>query len=603
MVAAAETTIRKLFEGTTQYQVPLYQRPYQWEKKHWKQLWDDLMELIEGRRDGSMRTHFLGSLVLTPPPAAVAGRVSRHLVVDGQQRLTTLAILLAALRDSAAFDQQLYAQINEEYLINRFEKSDGRLKLLPTQADRRAFQELVEDGASVDTNSHLREAYSFFEKNIGVFVEEGNHQEHAINELLDAITEGLSVVSISTHSDDNVHRIFQSLNNTGLKLTQGDLLRNYIFMLLPKRGEEVYKRFWLPMQQSLENNQIENLFWIALAGTNPTAKIDDTFVVYQRRLDGLHTEDQVVAEAQRLSALASIYKLMVNPEREADPVVAKRLRRLGELGTAVPHPLVLEILQRREEGTATEGEAAEALLVIEAFLVRRAFMGKVSQGLNRLFREAVAALNSEEPLDKQLRRWFSEGRRFFFTDTELFSTVPTVQFFKDKNSKRPKILLSWLEEEYNSKEPVDTKTLTIEHVMPQTLSETWIEQLEQTSLTEPVEQLHSEYVHTIGNLTLTGYNSELSNKPFEWKKTQLATSGVQLSRSIAQQDSWDFEKIQQRSTELAELICRAWPGPVEAHNHELSPLWQRLVHIVENLPEARWTSYGELAKAIGGGGG
>lgn len=127
--------------------------------------------------------------------------------------------------------------------------------------------------------------------------------------------------------------------------------------------------------------------------------------------------------------------------------------------------------------------------------------------------------------------------------------------------------------------------------------------MEQTSLTEPVEQLHSEYVHTIGNLTLTGYNSELSNKPFEWKKAQLASSGVQLSRSIAQQDSWDFEKIQQRSIELAELICRAWPGPVEAHNHELSPLWQRLVHIVENLPGARWTSYGELAKAVGGGGG
>ena len=561
MVTAVETTVRKLFQGTTQYQVPLYQRPYQWGKKDWKTLWSDVMELMEDREAGIQRTHFIGSLVLAQSPTSVAGGVSRHLVVDGQQRLTTISILLAALRDLNVEDGKLYSQINEEYLINRFEEGDARLKLLPTQIDRPTYRPIVGKEAIELEDNQISSAYRFFIREIKKLISDDDWLP-CITRLYETVTDGLSLVSISTHPDDNVHRIFQSLNNTGLKLTQGDLLRNYIFMLLPNRGEEIYHRYWRPMQETLENSQLEDLFWIDLARTHATAKISDTFFHHQKRLDAMKKEDDVAQEVKRLAELAQVYRLILHPHMEDNPTIALRLRRLQELDMTVPHSLVLEVLRRRQNGLATEVQVERALLIIESFLIRRIFMAKATQGLNRTFRESVSAITGDSPVDEEIHQWLSQGRKYYYSDAEILETLPEIAFFQNGKPATRKVLLQWLEEEHGSKEPVRTASLTIEHVMPQTLSEEWVDYLQGRYPGENIYALHEKYVHTIGNLTLTGYNSELSNRDFRAKQEKYSESGIRLSSDIAVQEEWGFDEIKARTERMITRILMTWPAPL-----------------------------------------
>ncbi|WP_080796172.1 GmrSD restriction endonuclease domain-containing protein [Corynebacterium pacaense] len=605
MVAAQETTLRDLLAGAIQFVVPLYQRPYQWGTSQLKALWDDITELAESRLEDPQASHFIGSLVLAPTPAAIAGSVTSHLVVDGQQRLTTLTILLAAIRDYLhrtepdGFGDE---EIQESYLVNKFKKGSAYLKLVPTQQDRESYSAIISGNNDQAGEDAIGTAYRFFSSQLESL--DDPDSRHDVEALQEAVVSGLALVSISTHRDDNVHRIFQSLNNTGLKLTQGDLLRNYIFMRLPQRGDDVYRRYWKPLQNLLTNDELENLFWIDLAAYHPTAKIGDTFLYQQRRLESLTSEKDVEEEVGRFFRLAKLYNLVLHPEEEEDPRVRFRLNRLKQWGMQVTQPAVLGVLSRRASDTAGQESTARALHVIESYVVRRFLAGRASQGLNRLFREAATSVSQQSDsrdLDLFLSEWLSTGRRHFYSDEKVVESVLYAPYFLQGRRNHRKIFLEWLEEEFGSLEPIDTSSLSIEHVMPQTLNTDWRRQLDTLYPNDDIDELQESLVHTLGNLTLTGYNSTLSNKSFDWKASELKSSGLRLSRSISDQDVWGPEQIKARGQMLAALIIERWPGPnsttpVPADDN---PLWNKLRQVLSALPTGRWTSYGDLASVIG----
>lgn len=448
MVAAQETSLQKILEGTCQYLVPLYQRPYQWGPDNFKELWRDITQLAEDRITEIDTTHFIGSVVLAPVPAGVAGTITQYLVVDGQQRFTTLILLLAAIRDHLrAIDDTTRRdtdRIHNQLLTNQYEDDPYRLKLLPTQSDRESFTAVIDALPTAGGDDNIGAAYRFFRARLSEPVDPDASYDAV--QIAHAVTSGLSVVSISTHPGDNVHRIFQSLNNTGLKLTQNDLLRNYLFMRLPTQGETVYRAYWRPLQEALvDNERLETLFWLDLLHTRPQVKQSQTFAGQQARLDRLTNEEEIVAEVMRTAELGHLYRLMLQPEQESDSGVRERLVRLGEWGSTTPAPLVLHLLVLRARGSASSEQVARALLYIESLLVRRFLIGQSAQSLNRLFAAAVQELDTALPVDEALHRYLSGGRKHYATDEKLTEAILTSPLYTTGRAAQRKTVLTWIE--------------------------------------------------------------------------------------------------------------------------------------------------------------
>ncbi|WP_446223318.1 GmrSD restriction endonuclease domain-containing protein [Nocardia sp. IBHARD005] len=601
MVAAQETSLQRILEGSSQYLVPLYQRPYGWGDEQLQELWSDVLQLAEDRLDGPEATHFIGSLVLAPTPAGVAGAVTRFLVVDGQQRLTTLTLLLAAIRDYLreidGAESRDTNRIHNQMLTNQYNDDPDRLKLLPTQVDRAAYVAVI-DGATPDDNSRVGHAYRFFRARLTELAD-NDDITFGLTQIVDAVLSGLSVVSISAHPNDNVHRIFQSLNNTGLKLTQGDLLRNYLFMRLPTRSDEVYRTRWTPMQDSLDNERIETLFWLDMVLKRPRVKQGQTFAAQQARLEKLTTESDIVAEIERIARLGKLYRLLLEPQLESDPEVRLRLTRLAEWDSISPAPLILHLLLVRDRDEATSEQVARALLYIESLLVRRFLIGRSTQSLNRLFADAAHQLDPSLPVDTAVHVYFSVGRKHYASDKQLTEAIVSSPLYLTGRSAHRKILMTWIEGMFLSKEAVSPDSLTIEHVMPQSLSAKWRADLSAEYGVDEIDTLHEKYVHTLGNLTLTGYNESLSNHEFARKRETLRASSIRMNQDIAAHESWGPGQIEKRSLALAERITKFWPGPADESVFPENPTWAELNRLLTAIPAGRWTTYGDLAVLLG----
>ncbi|WIW67237.1 DUF262 domain-containing protein [Kocuria sp. ChxB] len=597
MVAAQETSLQRILEGEKQYMVPLYQRPYQWSKKQWSVLWDDVAQLAEDREDHPASTHFIGSLVLAPSPENVAGSITRHLVVDGQQRLTTLTILLAAIRDHilevSPEDRRGANRIMNQFLVNEYADEPHRIKLAPTQADRAPYTNVIDGTPGADGEGTIGQAYRFFRAQI-------LGQGIDVNAVEKAVTSGLSLVSISTSESDNVHRIFESLNNTGLKLSQGDLLRNHIFMRLPTLGEEVYRTTWKPLQDLLTREDMDALFWLDAVQRNAKVTVGDTYQEQKHRFDRFQTENQIAAEVARLLQLARLYRVIKHPEEEESAEVRHRLQRLSDWGSATAAPLLLHLLAGRAAGRFDDQALASALLVIESLLVRRVLIGRTSASLNRMFAQAVAEIPGTADVVNEVTNYFSSGQRHFASNKEVLQSIHTMPFYQQGRANQRKLVLLWIEETYGSREPVSPENLTIEHVLPQTLSSEWRRTLESSNPAADVDEVHQSLVHTLGNLTLSGYNSKLSNRPFAEKRVELGRSGLRMNQFIAERQTWGADDISTRADELASMVCKAWPAPsTTVPDGWPGDLWSRLDQMLAEIPAGRWTTYGDLARALG----
>lgn len=413
--------------------------------------------------------------------------------------------------------------------------------------------------------------------------------------------ERLALVDITTGQGDNAHRIFQSLNATGVNLTQADLLRNLIFMLLPVRGEEVYSEVWRPMERLIGFENLEGLARVDLQRRGIDVAVDDVFRRHQDRLEAMSGNETAVEGVVRDLALrARHYKRIIDPNAEDDPELRAGLWRLRRWGAQTSYPVLMAAYDLRGRGLLSVEGMREVIAYIESFLVRRQMAGIPTNALNRLFVQFVEHLPQDEGFPQALRRELSRQRRHWPTDGQLREAIRTRPFYLTGRGPQRKLILERLEQSYGHPEKInfEMSDLTIEHILPQTLSDEWRGHL--VHLGQEPAEVHRDLVHTLGNLTLTAFNGTLSNNPFERKRQIYSGSNLQMNHALADNADWGRVQILARADELADRAIKTWPAPLPGGEIPSSGFdWSGINAAVAAIPRGRWTAYGDLAE-LGG---
>jgi alkylated DNA nucleotide flippase Atl1 len=429
--------------------------------------------------------------------------------------------------------------------------------------------------------------------------------EHDIRRIEQTITTQLALVAISAHADDNVHRIFESLNYKGQPLTQADLLRNYLFMRLPKLGDEVYTHQWLPLQKLLSDTELEELVWLDLVlRGDDRATQESIYRSQQLRLGPLKDEHAIQQWIAELHHKARMFKRVLDPQTEPNPSLRRSLDRLKRWGSATTvHPICLHVMLAQDTGKLTAEDAAAALRVVESYLVRRMIVRLPTNSLGRTMTSLVKDLGEQPPTASAITTALSGPRKRFPTDQHVKDAVLANYFYEWGRGPQRTFILRALEEDYPNGEPLDFSqaALTIEHVLPQSLTPEWEEILAAAaSDDETPEEIHASLVHTLGNLTLTAYNAKLANDSFHAKKKLLADSGLAMNREIACASGWGRAEIQARGRALGQRVVSIWPGPDESVSvASPDPHWTLMNQVLASLPAGRWTSYSDVAAVIG----
>ena len=547
----------------------------------------------------SQSGHFLGSIVLSPVPAA-ASDVASYLIVDGQQRLTTLMLLLAAIRDAAAkTDRQALERYNELYLINKFQPGEAYFRLAPTQTDRPSFFACITRTGQAGGQDLIGQAYRFFRSQTEF--PDLDDKPLDLARLTAIVVERLMLVDITTGPGDNAHRIFQSLNATGVNLTQADLLRNLIFMLLPTRAATVYEEVWRPLERLIGFDNLEGLARVDLQRRGVDVAVDDVFRRYQERFENLSGGERAIEEAVHDLALrARHYKRIIDPAAEDDPQVRAGLSRLRRWGAQTSYPVLMAAYDLRERDLLPVEGLREVVNYIESFLVRRQLAGIPTNALNRLFVQFVAQLPQDETFPQAVRQELSRPRRYWPGDEQLREAIRTRPFYFSGRGPQRRLILERLEDSYGHPERIDFEhtDLTVEHILPQTLSEEWRAHL--IGLGQEPDEIHQNLVHTLGNLTLTAFNGTLSNNPFDRKQQIYGDSHLELNRALAGKAAWGRDEILARADELAAQATKIWPGPIPEMTERPAGFdWRRINAAIAAIPRGRWTTYGDLAQ-LGG---
>jgi len=548
-----------------QFVIPIWQRTYSWEWDQWQDLWEDLMDLYERLRKGESANHFLGPIVLKTVEEKV-GKITRRVIIDGQQRLATLLLLCALIRDKARGngDDKLAEEIDDHLLFNEYaKKTEDKPKLCPTEADRKIFNKILsaEGSEELGEDNQLSAAYAFFEYK---FEEEKDRFD--LEGLLNCIR-ALKMVTIRLEEDDNPNRIFETLNFRGKELAQADLVRNYFMMAVEDESiaDQLYKSIWFPMQQNLGKGTLERaenledfIRHYVIMIKHATVKKDETYREVRQRLK-YATQDEVISELKTISTYSKHYEKLLFPERESNMPIGRGIERLNRLRVGVHYPFLLKVYNGFENGTINIEDFLIVLKTIESYVVRRIFQRLPTHSLNRLFADLCKLPQKDiaEALQSEFAGKESWAAQYWPSDSEFkesFSTLPIYSI----SPERCRFVLKTLEESLEHPEKVDLSGLWIEHVMPETLSQAW-----KDYLGESWEDIYDTYVHTIGNLTLIApsLNESIKNKIFsEKKKEWYQESNVSLTKEINKKwDEWRPDGIQGRAKVLAERALKIWP--------------------------------------------
>ena len=553
------TQVISYFNGEKQYLIPLFQRPYTWDKDSWSTLWDDIMVQYESENDSP---HFMGAIVSVPAKTVPVG-VTKFLVIDGQQRLVTISILLCALRDLLKDDYSEDSQkIQKLYLTNQFADDDNKLKIVPTNLDRELYSRIVlKQDISQDSSEKLVGAYNFFYKQLSNQIQDEEDDSVSLPKILKVLEKKLQVVMINLNENDDPYLIFESLNFKGQPLTQADLVRNYVLMKFShsvtpgSEQEKVYHNYWLPMEKSLDESSRDNLtdflwYYSRKSGKNILQK--GLYADIKGGIEKL-SHDQLLDEIKRINQFSNHYLKILKPNHEDES--GQYLLRLNELKVTTSYPLLLQLFQKLHEEKLSAPVFLTCLNLIESFIIRRLVCGIPTNALNKLFL-LWASKCPDANFDNWLLTIMSEGERskVFPTDEDFKKALIEKPVYKTKVCNH---VLWALESSFGHKEQVTPNdNITIEHIMPQTLNEDWKEHL-----ASDWEATHKNYVDTIGNLTLTAYNSSMSNALFSEKKRTYLQSHFELSKMLAEVTKWGKDEIISRSRVLAEQAIRLWPGP------------------------------------------
>lgn len=540
---ANETDLKSLIEGVKQYLIPLFQRSYSWEKKEWKRLWDDLIELYE---QPNPHDHFMGSIV-TMPTKSIPEGVSKFVVIDGQQRLTTFFIILALIRDlSQNHDKQISDEINETYLINKFKKDNDFFKLLPTQTDRYQFSLIIKpDIGTKDYEQNVIKAYKFFENRLK------GYDNLDFKKLIDIIIGKLNLVSVVLDPNDNPHRIFESLNAKGRPLTQADLIRNYCFMKIKTVDQEkIYLDYWKPMQDDLGDNMTE-FFRHYLMSDGSEVNKDEIYYTLTQRIE--NNQYDIIDYLKKLRIFSQYYKKLLEPTNENDQNIFTKLIRLNRIQVTTAYPFLLNVYDDYENQKIDSFQFKEILEIIENFIIRRYICRIPTNTLNKIFPVLYKQIKSKilTNIPDELKTILATKE--YPIDKDFHEALVGRNIYGHGDTDKIKLILETLELSYKHQEPVDFSKLSIEHIMPQTLNEWWRNHIDDS------EVIHEIYLHTIGNLTLTGYNSDMSNYDFPTKKEILIQSHLELNRYFQLITKWDEDEIKNRGEQIAKMAIQIWP--------------------------------------------
>jgi len=555
---ANDTLMMKFLEGSKQFVVPLFQRTYSWGNPQLETLWND----VESTRNGEESVHFFGSFVSEPLPSSASG-VSRFVVIDGQQRLVTTFVFLAALRNRIKEmdpSSQLKEEIHDLYLTNRYHPED-KYKLVPTQADRQIYFDLVDDKQSIVSNFHLLlYAKKFFADKLSKIDDISE-----LTVLKNIILSHFSAVDVRLEASDDPYLVFESLNAKGTPLTQADLIRNYLFMRVGlDNQEQVYKDLWFPMQQNLSDN-LEGYVrhYLAMDGSIPS--FERIYGIFREKANKTaKNEKQVLELIEDLVRFASYYELLLHPEKEKQEQLKAGLTKLNRLEVSTSYPLLLRLYDDYNEGKLSEEDFGKVLKLIETYIIRRAVCGVPTNVLNRYFPTVYQNLDKNKiPESLSLRLQSQTGQQRLPDTGEFESALLSNSMYGDKIVK---FILEEIER-HDNKEVVDFTNLQIEHIMPQTLSDEWENDLRSQLTEEDIRQgktpnqIHQKYVDTMGNLTLTGYNPEYFNKRFVEKRDMpkgYKDSNLKINSNIAKLNKWGEQEIQDRAKYLSTLASKIW---------------------------------------------
>lgn len=555
---ATETRFLDFLNGPKQYIIPIYQRTYSWTAKQCLQLWKDIVRT--GTRD-DIAGHFIGSIVYIQQGLYQSSAISQMLVIDGQQRLTTVSLLLSALGWAIEKSPVPIEEINRQeiegfYLFNLLGRKELKYKLLLTQSDKPTLIQLLEGkDLPQPTSKRIIENYDFFRAQIAKSTVDLMTIYRGVVKLI--------VVDIALDRNyDNPQLIFESLNSTGLELSQADLVRNYVLMgLEPKEQEALYNDHWYPMEQRFGQVNYSRLFDRFMRDylTIKTERIPNihqvyaAFKTYQASPKSGDTEE-LVADVHHYSKHFVHIALGTEPDLE----LRGHFADINTLRVDVAYPLFLEVYEDYVQHRLTREEFVRIVRLVESYVFRRAVCGIPTNSLNKTFATLSREIDKDNYLESfEAALMLKSSYRRFPDDGEFTRemVIKDLYNFRSRNYWLRKL------ENHDRKEYVNVEEYTIEHIMPQNpdLSPEW-----QAELGDDWKEVHARSLHTLGNLTLTGYNSELIDRPFKEKRDMkggFADSPIRLNQSLSKLEHWAEETIQARAKELAELATQVWIHP------------------------------------------
>lgn len=526
-----------------QFVIPIYQRVYSWEKEQCKQLWDDIIK-IGG--DDKMDGHFIGSILYVLD--GITHSDNTLLIIDGQQRLTTITLLLTALRDHWSDKRK---EIEDHYLINSDKDGDKKFRLILSESDKDTLLYLIDKDKRKpsELSSKIMENFKLFEE----WVSNTNKLETIFKGL-----EKLMIVEIALEKGkDDPQLIFESMNSKGMELTQTDLIRNYIVMETEiEKKEGFYNKYWRAMEEEFKQNKKWFDRFVRHYLTIKTREIPNINKVYvalkdYRQKERIGIED-LLKDLQKYCG----YFCRIVFKKEVDKDLNKALGFLVGLEMDVVYPLLLELYSDYGDGVLSKADFIPIIALIESYICRRAVCGLGTDSLNKVFPSFTKHIQKDEYFESLKAHFGSltEKQRFPNND-EFKDCFITIDFY---NVKRNKYFFERLEN-FDRKERVYTHEYTIEHIMPKKLTEEW-----ERDLGENFKEIHDKYLHTIGNLTLTGYNPEYSNKSFKEKQGMekgFKDSPLRLNQGLRDLKSFGEEEIKKRANDLADLALKIWTYP------------------------------------------
>ncbi|MGO1479413.1 GmrSD restriction endonuclease domain-containing protein [Senegalia sp. (in: firmicutes)] len=545
-----------------QFVIPVYQRNYTWrDNKEVKQLLDDLQRVLSGE----YRNHFLGIMIYLDTPIDFSARELS--VIDGQQRLTTTFLALYAIRELLSENnmKEEIQRLDGQYLTNPFSSNKIKYKLKPLVSDDEVYKKIVLNKLDEikNTNSNVYKNYIYILKYLRKLLEK---EIYSINDLLMAFNK-LYIVCIPLSTEDNAQKIFESINSTGVKLTASDLIRNYILMdMKSDQQEKYYKEYWKELERLLSSDakKLESFFRFYLAAK--TKNLPNKNAVYKLFVSWFNDnieEYGVEGIFQEIIKYAKyhhvIYKKKIN---HIEPSIRKPIKEFRRISSEMPAPLLMEILNLYNKDLINSEQLSEVITIINTYLIRRALCDLDTSSITRLFPTLLKDILEDckedyndiiEVLKKNLINKNIGNAMYMPDDIELEDLIKNANMYSIRSTLR--VFFDKLEH-HNNPAPVDLNSLNVEHIMPQTPTKKWLEELDID------EETYQRNLHRLGNLTLVSRkdNSIMQNKVWKYKNKILEnTSHLKINEELLKVDKWTIKSIDERTNGLIENIKELYP--------------------------------------------